>query len=242
MSESTPELPKDLIVEFYRERARKFDPSMPEVSMLLQDKTPNLATERSAYEIARISPFIVSSNVIRVLDVGCGVGRWGVALKPIVSSYIGTDFCEPLLAIAKEQLFELPECTFEKMEAQDERHVTIGVDSNLILFTGVAHYLSNLELMETLTNFLSILRNTKGTLYLRCPTSNFETFSLLNQWSDELQTYYSAKYRSVSELELYFEKIGYFENAQVVSSGSLYPDHLQNRKETRQWYWVWKFN
>jgi SAM-dependent methyltransferase len=242
MSEFTPELPKDLIKEFYRERARKFDPSMPEVSMLLQDKTPNLATERSTYEITTISPLIVSSNVIRVLDVGCGVGRWGVALKTIVSSYIGTDFCEPLLAIAKKQLFELPECTFKKMEAQDERHVTLGVDSNLILFTGVAHYLSNLELMETLKNFLTILRNTKGTLYLRCPTSNFETFSLLNHWSDELQDFYSAKYRSVSELELYFEKIGYLEYAEVVSSGSLYPDHLQNRKETRQWYWVWKFN
>ena len=242
MSEITPELPKALIEEFYRERARKFDPSIPEVSMLLQDKTPNLALERSVYEITMIYPFIVSSDVIRVLDVGCGVGRWGLALKPIVSSYIGTDFCEPLLKIAKDQLFELPESTFEELEAQDERHVILGLDSNLILFTGVAHYLSNLELMETLTNFLTILRNTKGILYLRCPISNFETFSLLNHWSDELQTYYSAKYRTVSEIEFYFEKIGYLDYAEIVSSGSLYPDHLQNRKETRQWYWVWKFN
>lgn len=242
MPEELPELSKILIENFYRGRALKFDPKIPEVSMLLQDRNPNLALERSAFEIQKIYSYIVSSEALRVLDVGCGIGRWGVALKSEIKSYLGTDFCEPLLAIAKQQLSEVPDCIFEKLEAHDARHTEIGIESDVIIFSGVAQYLSNKELSFALTNFITILKRSKGTLYFRCSISNSETFSLVNHWSEELETHYSAKYRSVSELELYFEQAGYYECAKIFSSGKLYPAHLQNRKETQQWYWVWKFN
>ena len=42
-----------------------------------QDKHPELALERDKYEKDRIMPFLNLQPESRILDIGCGVGRWG---------------------------------------------------------------------------------------------------------------------------------------------------------------------
>ena len=74
-----------------------------------QDKHPELALERDRYEKDRIMPFLNLQSESRVLDVGCGVGRWGNHMLKILSNqgmYVGDDYSGNILKLAKNHFRE----------------------------------------------------------------------------------------------------------------------------------------
>lgn len=69
-----------------------------------QDKHPELALERDKYEKDRIMPFLNLQPESRILDIGCGVGRWGNHMLKILSNqgmYVGADYSGNILNLAK---------------------------------------------------------------------------------------------------------------------------------------------
>ena len=241
MKNHSIELDQKKILTFYEGRAEKYDPRIPEVSMLFQDKNPDLALRRSHFEIEKIKNILRPDFESKVLDVGCGVGRWALELIPLVDEYIGTDFCDPLLKIAKDNFLGIEKANFLNLEASDISHVKISKETNLILFAGVAHYLNDDSFFQTLSNFFEILSKNLGILYFRCPVSLSSKFSLIDHYSEELDSKYSATYRNHDEILMQFTQLNYFKAAELIDHGPLFPTELQNRMETTQYFWIWKF-
>ena len=72
-----------------------------------QDNHPELVLERDKYEKQRIEPLLNLQSDSRVLDIGCGVGRWGKHVLRRISSkgcYTGVDYSDGLLKLAGENL------------------------------------------------------------------------------------------------------------------------------------------
>ena len=49
-----------------------------------------------------------------LLEIGCGAGRWAVSLAPLIRSYEGVDFSEPMLVAARRRVCEIQaeQCDF----------------------------------------------------------------------------------------------------------------------------------
>lgn len=242
MSDNPSNLDKYSILDFYKKRAINYDSKSPEVSMLLQDSNPELAIKRSRFEITRIMPLLNIESTTRILDVGCGVGRWAKELAEVVQEYVGSDYCEPLLRIARSEYGGFQKTKFYELEASDSVHLEIGKSANLILFAGVSQYISDAELIESLRNFSKILVRNSGVLYLRCPIAIENEFTLNKHYSVELGTEYSAHYRTENQMSKFFQELNFGDLALLLESSSLYPQELQNRKESRQHFWIWKFH
>lgn len=72
--------------------------------VIYQDANPELALERDMYEKSKIGPLLKIQRYSKVLDIGCGVGRWGDEIAPqlIEGKYVGIDFSKQLIQIAQD--------------------------------------------------------------------------------------------------------------------------------------------
>src|SRR5438067_10637039 len=90
--------------QFFQDRAAR-GPAVGLLSVTMyQDGNPQLAEARDAWEKERVIPLLRLQPATRVLDIGCGCGRWALSLYGKVASYLGVDFSEDLLALAKSAL------------------------------------------------------------------------------------------------------------------------------------------
>src|SRR5271170_1130786 len=87
-------------LKFFNERARRVDQVGFLSAVLYQDKNPDLALARDQLELKQALPLLPLGSTIRVLDIGCGVGRWAHHLGEKVGLYHGVDFSSELIAVA----------------------------------------------------------------------------------------------------------------------------------------------
>ena len=68
-----------------------------------QDDKPEVALERDRIEKGKIERFIHFKESDYILDIGCGVGRWGDAIIPQLNSgkYVGVDYTQDFIDIAE---------------------------------------------------------------------------------------------------------------------------------------------
>lgn len=78
---------------------------------LNQDNHPDLAIERDRYEKEKMGKFLKLSPSARVLDVGCGVGRWADEIIQYydcaadnTGEYVGVDYINQLLEVARQSI------------------------------------------------------------------------------------------------------------------------------------------
>ena len=89
---------------FFEERAKKALPHKYNY-VIYQDDHPELAIQRDEYEKKFILEKIYINDGIKILDIGCGVGRWADAFVNYnIGKYVGTDICSEFLQIAQESL------------------------------------------------------------------------------------------------------------------------------------------
>ena len=74
----------------------------PYVSVLLGDQNPEYALAWDAFEKENILPKMQIDETCRVLDIGCGMGRWAEALIPKCGYYCGTDLSSEMVKFAEE--------------------------------------------------------------------------------------------------------------------------------------------
>jgi SAM-dependent methyltransferase len=225
-------------MDFFTDRAKKAITLGPAVAMLYQDKVPGLAEMRSVFETEKILPLLQLTANSKVLDVGCGLGRWAQKIAPLAELYIGTDYNPQLIEYARNN-YSPSNAKYYVMSATDSALPVLANQINLVLFTGVAHYLNDYELKEFANNLKKIVTHSKQIrFYLRAPISTTESFTINKKWSTDLDFEYSAIYRDrESLLELIFQEQAKFE-IRAEQSGDLYPGEMNNRVETRQFFWI----
>lgn len=225
------------VADFFAGRSRKRDPKNPYVSVIYQDANPELALQRDAEEKAVVLPKLGLRPESRVLDVGCGIGRWADVLGGRVRSYVGVDFSPEMIALAQAR-HDPAFADFRVMPAQDISPEALGRDFDAAIVAGVFIYMDDEDIVRCLSGLRAMLAP-NSILYLREPLALEERMTLDGIWSEELQQHYYAIYRTRDELTDLL-RAGLGAPVSPVFEPLYQEAELNNRRETRQFYCLLK--
>ncbi|MFT3964483.1 MAG: class I SAM-dependent methyltransferase [Sphingobium sp.] len=226
------------VERFFQMRSEKFGGTNPVVSMLYQDSNPALAQARDAHEKAKLLPLLDLSPEDRVLDMGCGLGRWAGDFQGRVARYHGTDLVANLIEIARKTFADDPAISFEALPAQDNRADMLACPPpfSVILIAGVLHYINDADCRAAVANVLECAAPAARIL-VRGPVAVEQRLTLDTIWSEELSFDYSAVYRTEAEYRELFA--AWLDNGfEMKLSERLFPTHLNNRRETEQHFFL----
>jgi SAM-dependent methyltransferase len=222
---------------FFDERAQRAPELDRRTITMYQDTRADLAERRDAREAEQILPLLqLDAGTTNVLDVGCGVARWGGHLAGRVRSYTGFDFSAGLVELATADLgrwYPDGQARAFTMSATELR--TAGFDANefdLVIVSGVLAYLNEADCARLLDT-LAELASPEGQIYVREPMARTDRLTLRAHWSDELSAEYSAIYRSVGQYDDLFAATLTRNGWSATQRFELSPD-LANRSETGQ--------
>lgn len=211
-----------------------------------QDNHPELALERDKEEKSRILPLLNVQPDSKILDIGCGVGRWGDELLPIVEKgiYVGVDFSKKLLDVAVEHFSETSKNNFRFCEGRFQDLLSVLKENDVyskydvIIVTGVLTYINDNELADCIKS-LQHIANDKCRIYMKESVGITSRYTLVDVYSSELACDYNAIYRSVDEYHELFNN--YLPHKSLISHGETFlSNNLHNRKETTSYYWVFE--
>lgn len=193
-------LNKREVADFFEERARKFDADRPLITILYQDRHPEIADRRDTMERDRVMPLLELTGTERVLDVGCGIGRWGRGIADQVAEYHGIDASPSLIELAKSYCLH-GNAYFHATGVDDISDLWISNHGpfDRVICSGILIYLDDAQL-DTLFGVLSHGLAPGGIVYVREPMGVQGRLTLSSHWSDDLQAHYSAIYRSPEEI------------------------------------------
>lgn len=173
----------------------------------------------------------------KLLEIGCGLGRWAEFFQDKCGKYVGIDYSENLIGIAKKH-FNYPNCYFEKLSVTeiDEENLPIEGPYDIIFITGVLIYLND-EDIKVMIEKINELTHYNSIIYIRETISVLDTrLTLKDFYSEELKVDYNAIYRTEKELLEFFEK---FENVNSIENSLIYID-LNDFDETAYKYYILK--
>lgn len=226
---------------FFEQRTQKSLPHRYNY-VIYQDSNPELAVERDAYEKNKISPFLNTKESSIVLDVGCGVARWGDYFSEMLISgkYVGIDFSENLLDIARNQYSDDSRYIFVRGAFQDLEKILfenkLPDKFDIVLINGVLMYINDHDIYSCLEGAGRKLIS-GGIIYIKESVGVDDRFTLNHFFSKEMNADYSAIYRSIKQYDAVLNET--FRNEfEIVTSGYTWDEVLSNRKETASYYWI----
>jgi SAM-dependent methyltransferase len=223
----------DSIRSFWNKKAQK-DSSLKAV-LLGADFGENSGIIRNERENSILKGFI--NNPKTVLDIGCGIGRWAYNLKSNFEIYHGIDFSEEFIKNATANFKNCPNIKFFNMSAIDIDIKLLLTSYSLIIVTGIAMYINDNEI-ERLFYYLNKLSDSTTAIYFQESISILPYRLTLKDFDSlELQSKYSAIYRTTEEYENYFAK--YLLNYRILDNETdlLLDEETGARKETNARYW-----
>lgn len=210
--------------------------------VLYQDDCPELAIKRDLQEKEKISKILTFEKNQRVLDLGCGIGRWGEWLLDKGLYYVGIDGSSKMIERAEENLKQYKNKCLIKGSFQNFIECLKKADEHQpfdkIFVNGVFMYLNDADYEQALKDIHSICGE-HCELYLK-ESMGVDVRLTLNQiYSESLTQNYSAIYRSIKEYRESFVR-AFGEDFNLVIENRLFNEDLENRKETTDYYFIWK--
>ncbi len=137
---------------------------------------------------------------MRVLELGCGAGRWSILIAPYVKEVIAIDFSEEMIRLAETaaEQSNIKNIQFHVGPAQDFVSMT---QFDLIYLSGVDQYIEEGALYSVISNIRKMVA-TNGIVIDRVTTSTSERFFC------DIDGY-KCIYRSLPELECAFSEAGF---------------------------------
>ena len=207
-----------------------------------QDDKPEVALERDKIEKTKIRRFIHFGESDYVLDIGCGVGRWGDAIIPELKSgkYVGVDYTQDFIEIAKSHFTSKNSkficAPFQSLKSSLEKEQE-SRNYDAILINGVLMYINDEDIDCCLEQVDHLLKKC-GFLYIKESVGVKERLTLVDFYSSELEANYNVIYRSIYEyteiLSKYFIKKGY----SIISCGPTWSNEMNYDEETSNYYWI----
>ena len=173
----------------------------------------------------------------KILEIGCGLGRWADFFYDKCELYLGIDYVENLIEIAKKN-YKYDNCYFQVMSALDINidELIIKPPFDIIFIAGVLIYLND-EDIKKLINEINIMTSEKKIIYIRETISIIGTrLTLKDFYSEELKVDYNAIYRTEEELLEYFKE---FKNIKSIEKEEIYKN-LNDFEETSYEYFILK--
>jgi SAM-dependent methyltransferase len=234
---TTHDISYDATLAFFEARGRTATPDAPQTATMYQER--DLAERRDACERETVLPLLGLRGSERVLDLGCGYGRWAGVLTGKVAHYLGVDFSAELLRLAEAKRY--PWASFQRLAAQD-----VGRDQllhpgpfDLFLCSGLLIYLNDADVIR-LGTAIAELAAPRARVYLREPMAVAGGRLTLDRFpSAELQAEYSAIYRTPAQCHELFGAPLRAAGFTCAVEQPLYPPELCNRRETEQQIQLW---
>lgn len=232
---------------FFDGRVAKYNQVAPYTVTSYQDANPDLAMARDGHEKEVIFPLLGLTQQDKVIDIGCGIGRWGDFLADKVAGYLGTDFSEPLLDLASKRI-ATQSCAakihFQCIAMQDlwnihPKDFLLPPPFSCAIIGGVMSYINDVDILRALEKLPRIMSNSSF-IYIREPIAVETRLTLDKHYSSELGVEYSVIYRTADEYSKFFEQTLYKEGYKLKMAAPMLTQPLSNRLETSQYYFLLK--
>lgn len=222
-------------ISFYNQRAKTIKNREQEyTTVLLGDQDPEYAVKWDEYEKGFVLPKLMLNRNKVVLDLGCGMGRLADAVSDKVKEYYGVDFSSEMIAVAKQNVRN-NNCHFYTMSVVDalsDPKITAR-KYDLVLMAGVSMYINEDELKESY-RLLRNLVNKDSLFYFEESVGKKERLTLNHIWSEDLQDYYGAIYRTREEYKSLIDE--YINGVEYIEEGYMNFLDKEEQSETSHWY------
>lgn len=218
--------------DFWKQRGNK---TISLKSVLLgEDFQNNIDIIRNQREFEIVNAMSKDLSSLKILDIGCGIGRWAENFKDKLDLYTGIDYTEGFIEYAQQKYADYKNINFLRMSILDLNPTDFVNKYNLILCCGVLMYIND----NDISNILKTLKSCKPEyMYIQESISLMSGRLTLNNFkSKELKTNYSAIYRTKSEYEKYFKQ----NDISVINTDLLLDSKIGAREETNAQYWILK--
>ena len=222
--------------EFWENRANNINNL--QTVLLGSDKTGIEQNTRNEHEKLIVESVVKQIQNPRILDIGCGIGRWAENLINQFDSYTGFDFSEGFIDYASKKFSDNENIKFYNNSILNLDKEILDSNFNFIICTGVLMYVND----TNLSKFFKTLKQMTNTcniqnIYIQESISIMENRLTLNQFeSKDLKTNYNAIYRTKQEYEEYF-KTNKFD---IIKTDLLLDNKSGAREETNAQYWILK--
>lgn len=218
--------------EFWENRANNINNL--QTVLLGSDKTGIEQNTRNEHEKLIVESVIKQIQNPRILDIGCGIGRWAENLINQFDSYTGVDFSEGFINFASEKFANYSNIKFYNNSILNLDKEILDSKFNFIICTGVLMYVNDSNIFDILKAFRRV---TPEYVYIQESISLMDARLTLNKFeSKDLQTNYNAIYRTKQEYEEYF-KTNKFD---IIKTDLLLDNKSGAREETNAQYWILK--
>ena len=218
--------------EFWENRANNINNL--QTVLLGSDKTGIEQNTRNEHEKLIVESVIKQIQNPRILDIGCGIGRWAENLINQFDSYTGVDFSEGFINFASEKFANYSNIKFYNNSILNLDKEILNSKFNFIICTGVLMYVNDSNIFDILKAFRRV---TPEYVYIQESISLMDARLTLNKFeSKDLQTNYNAIYRTKQEYEEYF-KTNKFD---IIKTDLLLDNKSGAREETNAQYWILK--
>ena len=173
----------------------------------------------------------------KILEIGCGTGRWAEVFHDKCDSYLGIDYSEDLIEIAKEN-YNYDNCHFQVLSASqlDTADLLVSAPFDIVIITGVLIYFNDDTIKKMIKDLNSLCASNK-TIYIRETLSFLETrLTLKDFFSENLEADYNAIYRTDDEFLDFINGI----NGNITIETDEIFDELKNFTETGYKYFLIK--
>ena len=220
----------DKVKDFFNKRANK-DLESDLSIVLFQDKENS---EQRHEEEKKVLFDNIDVAGKKVLEIGCGIGRWAEALHDKSESFLGLDFSEDLIEIANSTI-DFENCKFQVMSATDIKvdELLIKPPFDVIIFSGFLMYINDND-TEIIMNEVNNVGSENMKVFDMEPVSCMETrLTLKDFYSEGLESDYSAIYRTEGEYIEIFKKL----NCSNIHSEDIFKE-LSDHTETKYMFFV----
>lgn len=207
-----------------------------------QDDEPEKVLERDRIEKKKIEPFIPFKEWNYILDIGCGVGRWGDAVIPKLKSgkYIGIDYTQDFIDIAEKHFIRENSkficASFQTLKESLEKEKELR-EYDVILINGVLMYINDKDIDCCLGEIDEILKK-GGVIYIKESVGIKKRLTLVDFYSEELTAKYNVIYRSLYEYTKIFTKHFLNKGYTIISCGPTWNEGMDYENETSNHYWI----